>query len=344
MRMRKLGHGQSIMFFAPIEIDRQIRTAGNLSTAFIPQAADVIRWAMLETCADIEHHIPHWAQQGVSFHRRSQAYATYLEDGDNKVLANGWLAPESRSLEELYGYTSEEQTNSSLALQASEIPELNARLKELEVGDLADSRMDEEQEREVSHEMEREQQVERPPKMEPAGHYLHLDVRSFIRTGIISKESEHIVPLLSVLPIAGASAATFATSDFIRTVPGKSQMTTLSDYMRPVHWVVSSRIQGTLKLVVLSPFEVNALLPQIRESKVVHLHVYTPRATETMRSFSDLTFFTLPPLPIHGWSPPTPLIQTEINLWAGQLYLDNYDMYKLVDLLLKWYVQSLEHG
>jgi hypothetical protein len=339
--MRKLGHGQSIMFFAPVEIDRQIRTAGNLSTESIPQAADVIRWAMLETCADIEHHIPHWAQQGVSFHRRSQAYATYLEDGDNKVLADGWLAPESRSLEELYGFTSEEETNSALSLQASEIPELYARLLELEVGSFADSRMDEEQEREVSHEIEREQQIERPPKMEPAKHQVHRDVQSFIRTGIISKGSDHIVPLLSALPIAGGSAATFVTSDFMRTIQGLSQMSELSEYMRLVHWIVSSRIQGTLKLVVMSPFEVNALLPQIRESKVVCLHVYAARVTEAMRSFSDLTFFTLPPLPTGSWSTPTPLIQSEINLWAGQLYFDDYQMYKVASSLLKRYVRSL---
>jgi hypothetical protein len=294
---------------------------------------------MLETCADIEHHIPHWAQQGVDFHRRSQAYARYLKDGKVKALADGWLAPESRSLAQLYGSTSEEETDWMLSLKASEIPELNARLKELEVGALADSRMDEEQEREVSHEMEREQQVERPPKMKPVKHHLHQDVSSFIRTGIVSKGSEDIVPLLSALPIAGGSAATFVTSDFMRTTEGLSQMSKLSDYMRPVHWIVSSLRQYTLSLVVLSPFEVNALLPQIRKSKFVRLHVYAPRVTQAMRSFSDLAFYTLPPLPIHGWSPPTPLMQTEINLWAGQLYLDNYDMYKLVDFLLKWYVR-----
>jgi hypothetical protein len=287
MRMRKLGHGQSVKFFAPVEIDRQIRTAGKLDAETKPQAADVIRWAMLETCADIEHHIPHWAQQGVDFHRRSQAHARYLKDGKAKALASSWLAPESRRLEQLYGSTPEEETSSSLSIKASLIPELYARLHELQVRDFADSRMEEEQEREVNHEMEREQQYERPAKEESANHQMHREVQSFIRSGIIPSESEHIVPLLSVLPIAGGSAATFATSDFIRTVSGQSPMTTLSDYMRPVHWIVSSRIEGTLKLVVMSPFEVNALLPQIRESKTVRLHVYAARVTEPMRSFSD---------------------------------------------------------
>jgi hypothetical protein len=342
MRMRKLGHGQSVKYFAPVEIDRQIRTAGKLDMEAKPQAADVIRWTMLETCSDIEHHIPHWAQQGVDFHRRIQTYARYLKDGNSKALADGWLAPESRSLEQLYGSTPEEETNLSLSMKASSIPELYARLQKLEVRDFADSRVDEEQEREVSHEMEREQQYERPAKEESANHQMHREVQSFIRSGIISKDSENIVPLLSVLPIAGGSAATFATSDFIRTVSGRSPMTPLSDYMRPVHWIVSSIIQGTLKLVVMSPFEVNALLPKIRESKVVHLHVYAARVTEAMRSFSDLTFFTLPPLPTGSWSTPTPLIQSEINLWAGQLYFDDYQMYEVARSLMNKYVRSLE--
>ena len=33
MRMRQLGHGQSVMFFAPLEVDRSIRKAANKNSS-----------------------------------------------------------------------------------------------------------------------------------------------------------------------------------------------------------------------------------------------------------------------------------------------------------------------
>ncbi|KAJ3858551.1 hypothetical protein EV359DRAFT_3498, partial [Lentinula novae-zelandiae] len=65
MRLRQLGHGQSVLFFAPLEIARTIRADADKSDGDTIEVIDILRWAMLRTCEDIEHHIPHWVQQGV---------------------------------------------------------------------------------------------------------------------------------------------------------------------------------------------------------------------------------------------------------------------------------------
>jgi hypothetical protein len=160
--------------------------------------------------------------------------------------------------------------------------------------------MTEEQEREVDHEVEQERQVERPPKAQPALHVIHEDIREFVRTGNLPRSSLHISRLLAPIDMAEAlnstiewSPSPLATADFIATilVRGSNSMR-LTDYLRPVNWALSS---GSGKkrprtVVVISPYEANELLPIIRQLKKVRLHVYAPRVTFSMRSFSDLTF------------------------------------------------------
>ncbi len=53
----------------------------------------------------------------------------------------------------------------------------------------------------------------------------------------------------------------------------------LDSFLRPVSWVVSGTSRNTVDCVVLSPYEAHALLPSIRQHKVVTLHVYSPRVT-----------------------------------------------------------------
>lgn len=71
--MRKLGHGQSVLFVAPQEVDQKIRKAANKTFSGDVRSAVILRWVMQETCADILHHVPHWSQQGVDYLRRKEA-------------------------------------------------------------------------------------------------------------------------------------------------------------------------------------------------------------------------------------------------------------------------------
>ncbi|KAF8602020.1 hypothetical protein BDV93DRAFT_584535 [Ceratobasidium sp. AG-I] len=330
MRMRKLGHGQSVMFFAPAEVDGQIRKAGRLEPTDLVGTVDVLRWAMLETCHDLIHHIPHWAHQGAQYERRARAERGYIETRDISGLADGWTVPESRSLEEMYGISDyPSQSSEVLTNIVHGMPILNETLNLLGVQSLEYSSSREDEEREASREIERQPQIERLPKSKPAPHSIHPELCAFVNTGSIPHGSSCFAPL-SRLPEAfhsqspnAWSSNLLATADFGRTL-ANSTSDQLIDYMRPLNWVLYSR-KGAI--VAVSPYEVDALLPQIRLSTFVRLHVYSPRVTQAMRSFSDLQFYSVPsPSALNLPSPP-PLVQMQLNLWAGQLYLKSYDEY-----------------
>ncbi len=338
--MRQLGKGQSVMFFAPGEVDRRIRgliPRGQESENGV-RVIDILRWAMHETCWDIAHHLPHWAQQGVDHHRRFSTYKRYDLTGDLGILRNSWLQRESRTLEEMYEPASKAQV-AGLSPEVNGIPSLRERLERLGATQSIDVRMAEEQEREVNHEVERECHVKPPPRVYPAKHIIHDDLRNFIRTGSLPIPSKYIIPLFSQTGINKAldsteewSPSPFATTDFAITTQCSSAVH-LTDYLRPVNWVLSSGSGRNSIAIVISPHEANKLLPIVRKSEKVQLHVYAPRVTASMRSFSDLTFYSIPESPEREWTAPAHL-RIELNLFAGQLYFDNREQYQRVCVLL----------
>ena len=337
MRMRQLGKDHSVMFFAPGEVDRRIRSlfpGGMASDAHI-RVRDVLRWAMHETCEDIRHHLPHWAQQGIDHNKRFSAYKKYKSTQDLKVLKSAWLQPESRTLEEMYSVTPGDTTSPEMY----SVPSIKERIERLGVTKLVDVRMTEEQEREVDHEVEQERQVQRPQKAEAASHKIHKDINEFVRTGNLPRSTLHIHRLLAPLEMAEALSSTsewspspLATTDFITTIRDPNSMG-LTDYLRPVNWILSSGSGENGTVIVISPYEANKLLPIIRQLKKVRLHVYSPRVTFSMRSFSDLTFHTIPDPPAEPWSAPMHT-RIQVNLFSGQLYFDSREEYERVCGLL----------
>ena len=141
MRMRQLGKGQSVAFFAPEEVDRRIRdlipTDRRGSKGI--QVIDILRWAMHETCEDITRHLPYWAQQGLDHGRRFSAYQQYRATGDLTILKEAWLQSESRTLEEMYDPDSRERAT-GLYHEIMDVPSLNERLERLGVTQLTDVR------------------------------------------------------------------------------------------------------------------------------------------------------------------------------------------------------------
>ena len=337
--MRQLGKSHSLMFFAPGEVDRRIRSLhpGGMASEDRIRVLDVLRWAMHETCEDIRHHLPHWAQQGLDHHKRFEAYKEYISTKDLEVLKSAWLQRESRTLEEMYGPV----PDATMSSEINTISSLRERVERLGVTKMADVRMAEEQEREVDHEVELERQIERPPKTRPARHVLHEDILEFVRTGDLPRSSRHISPLLDPLDMAKAldsttewSPSPLVTEDFTTTIlRASSDREHLTDFLRPINWILTSGSGKHSTVVVISPYEANALLPDIRKSKEVRLHVYASRVTSSMRSFSDLTFHTIPDSPGAPWSAPAH-VRMELNLFAGQLYFDYGEEYEKVCVML----------
>jgi hypothetical protein len=233
---------------------------------------------------------------------------------------------------------------SGLRSAVSQYPEIQLRCQKLGVSSFSETRMEEEQEREVIHEIERERQVERPPKAKPATHQVHPRVREFVRTGMVMGQSAGDLTPFSRIHIAAVapyawSSNLLVTRDFLTTIHGASPSN--GDYLRAVHWIVSSASSGQTVLVVLSPYEVNELLPEIRQSKSVHLHQYTPKVTQAMKSLDDLRFYCIPALPKLWAAPPASLIQ-ELNLYAGQLYLPDYEAYQRLSVFLGLFNKKLQ--
>jgi len=343
MRMRKLGHGHSVMFFAPLDVDRAIRAAASVANKHTIRASDILLWAMHETCAEIQNRAPHRAQQGTDHASRYDAWSKFCSDDiASDELARAWRQPDGKTLEELYAPTRSRERC------AISIPDIRQRCMDLGILSLPNCNMDEEQEREVIHEIERERQVQRPPPAVRAMHHVANDVRHFVRTGKLIPQSNVFLPILKSFQSRNAppmeqgpwTRDVLATSDFCKVIQGDRDV---FEYLRPVNWVLSRRgSRGIPILLILSPYEVNELLLDIRRSEHIHLHIYTPWVQKAMLPCDDLNLYSIPStswnLVVH------PTLKDQLNLFAGQLYLRDYETYIRLCCFLCIYAKDLEGG
>jgi hypothetical protein len=328
MRMRKLGAGKhSVMFFAPPEVDWLIRCAADKDEKHHIESSDILRWSMLETCKDIRDNAPRWAQQGMEYKTRNDSWTDYSRRVITaELLLRHWLQPEAKTLEEMYG------CDFKASEPAPEDSNIRTVLSRLSVGmeTLSLIQMEEEQEREVAVEVERERQVERPPKASPVDHKVHPDLTRLVKEGFMTRNStafrlafpDSLRPIWVDYPW---SSDLLITHDFATIVSRRHH--TIDEYLRPVNWILSFATGDRTLLIILSPYEVNVLLPDIRKSKSVHLNVYTPRITPSMKSSEGLDFFSLPSR-LSSSSAPARRTIHQLNLFAGQLYIQNYEAYK----------------
>ncbi|KAG8923921.1 hypothetical protein FRC02_010799 [Tulasnella sp. 418] len=332
MRMRKLGRGHTIMFFAPLEVDHSIRVSAGVSRDNPIQTKDVVLWTMFESCLEVQHRIPQWAQQGMDYRKREAAWIRFNKSPNfsMKHLEAAWLQNDARSLEEMYGH---DQVGSMMGFgrQLEEYPDISATYRKWAPSAFNDTRFQEEQEREVVLEVETERRVVRPMPATAAIPHVAGDIRMLVNSGRFERYSAAFVPLFQRLgeerfeEQSWSSRGLFATRDFCITIRSSRDSNPVN-YLRPVQWILSCAQPTETIFVVLSPHEVNELLPDIRNSNQVHLHLYSPRTTQGMKSFEDLAFYCIPPLPA-SWIKPDLDITTRLNLWAGQLYLEDEKTY-----------------
>ncbi|KAI6118443.1 hypothetical protein F5141DRAFT_999967 [Pisolithus sp. B1] len=341
MRMRRLGHGHSAMFFAPLEVDRSIRDAAKKRGGDVIHPSDILLWAMGETCMDIQNSGPQWAQQGRDHGLRYSAWSEFCNTNiTSQELAATWRQPDAKTLEELYAPCNPKER------PLLSIPAIDQRCQELDVSPSTDFNMNEEHEREIIHEIERETQVTRPPPATPAVHRMSAVVRNFVRTGEVTPGPTAPIPMFDsfrdATPFAQEktvwSRLILATLDYC-TVVQAGAGPNVGEYFRPVNWILSSQLAGKTILVILSPFEVNELLPEIRSSEFVCLHIYTPRTQARMRPCDDLHLYTIPSAPSYPISPAS--LMDQINLFAGQLYLRDYITYLRLCRFLCVYADDL---
>jgi hypothetical protein len=360
MRMRKLGGGHSLVFMASDEVASLISTATGSHKDDLT-TEDVILWSIQETWQQLQANLPAWVLQGYSFVRREDAWQD-LSSGNllsSKDVSDKFCETEARPLEELYGSQSAEAAHwvwryHSVDSKNEIASKIARRCKDFTSFTITDAGIHEEVEIELVHEKEVEREVERAPDAKPAQHDLHANVASFVATGntslCLGKGFRTAAAAFSstslVVPkdFNEVFQNIVVTDDFwhaIQLPPGRSSGS-MDNFMRSVDWVVTVTSPQTNLMVLLSPYEVNQLLPKFRTSTKVKLHMFTPHSNLAFPSFDDLAFLSLPSDSSTFSLPRTLALQ--LNLFSGSVYFRDYRTYQDVCRILRLHFGDLpEH-
>jgi hypothetical protein len=343
--MRKLGNGQSIIFCISEEIKTKIVEQASKSQSDEIEVTDVLAWAVSETWADLRRSMPLWATQG----RRFEDHKHLLNGVQTTAKqAEAFLEDESLTLEHRYRPHPRDATNGRQPegwdMSNENIKHIVSRCHDFDTLIFDSSTLQEEQERELSPEIETEQELERPAPMKAEQHKLDFDLICLVKEGVMVQKSRTFIPAFEALSTSSAAAHIIldqfpkdllVTADYIRTVKrpsGLSKASYVSDsFQRPVQWILtvpkgrSNRIQ---RLVILSPFEAEALLPRIRASAHVTLHLYSPRPNLSYQPLDGLNLYMVG----NRFNPNVMnrccrSLIVQLNLFAGQLYFRNYEQY-----------------
>lgn len=345
MRMRKLGKGQSVVFCLPQEIRMKILGVTQKSENDKIDVSDVIIWAIHETYIDLRRSMPLWAAQGMRFDRQRLIWEGLATISNNGIVlpyekAEQFLEQEALSLEDRYrpqDGTAQVDELFQDAVGTARFPEIRSRCELFDSMRFTAAALQEEQERELSPEIEAERQVERPRPVDPLPHELHPDVRLLVASGTLTPRSPAFMSAFRALSTTSAAASydvnqfpkdLLVTADFARTVEMPFKNSQNDAYQRPVQWIISTRgSEVQRRMVVISPFEAQELMPTIKKSTFVFLHLYAPRSNLAFQPLDDLKLYTVPGLLLQGWRVPVGLA-LQLNLFAGQLYFRSYREYK----------------
>lgn len=338
MRMRKLGKGQSVVFCIPDEIRIRITQQRTDREASDPiEVSDVLVWAVSETHQDLKRSVALWATQGLRFYRHEKLWE--VQQTSQNEASRGWakdfLEDEAKSLEQRYKPST---SNTSVLHEAADTdPTIRDMVlnhcKDFGPAEFSVASLQEEQEREIAPEREAERQMESPPVAQPATHSILEDVRYYIHTGRIPRSSAFIPAFASLNNTRAAafmdtqefSEDLLVTKDFARTVIFESEQAAHMDYFqRPVQWVLTSTKERN-RAVMISGFEAQALLSDIRDSKYVTLHLYAPRMNLAHDPLDDLALYTVPERESRDFLPRATV--NLLNLFAGQLYMRSFEEY-----------------
>ncbi|KAK0643172.1 hypothetical protein B0T16DRAFT_391740 [Cercophora newfieldiana] len=211
--------------------------------------------------------------------------------------------------------------------------------------------LEEEQERELAPEMEQESQIARPEPYEALPHSLEPALVEFSRTGrvlpgsavflscYVAMTKTSSAPLFHSGNLSLFPGNLLVTKDFSRTVEEKGPAYCSDSFQRGVQWVLvgeAKRHNGTTvhNMVVISQWEASRIKPLLEDlerqlspsaAPPTTLHAYLPLSSLTFRTMEDLDTYVVP-ASATGRQVPKELV-TQLNLFAGQLYLRCYHEY-----------------
>ncbi|KAF5494312.1 hypothetical protein CGCS363_v009327 [Colletotrichum siamense] len=346
MRMRKLGKGQSVVFCVPNEIQQKIAAQSHTRETTNTDVCDILEWAISETFVDLSRGIWLWANQGRRHQSHKRLWGEASVNGATSLdaaHAEKFLEEEAQSLESRYRpaqHNSEELVHLSDHTEGDLITE---RVLSFGGRNSNSSTFREEQERELSPEVEQEREIQRPPPVKPQQHSIHPDIRALISDGTFTPDSKAWGPAFMSLSDTSASAhfavgnfprRIMVTNDFVKTIIPKlpSCQRYVSDlFQRSVQWILTTNpreksTKGGLDVaIIVSPYEAQELLPEIKRSWFVRLHLYAPRPNMSFSPLDKLDLYTVPRRNWMGYLPQPST--TELNLFSGQLYFKSCEEY-----------------
>ncbi|KAL2886155.1 hypothetical protein HOO65_070617 [Ceratocystis lukuohia] len=354
MRMRKLGHGQSVIFCVPDDIRKKIaqQEEDPLLHEAVPTVSGILTWCIEQTWSFISDGIYLWAKQG-SRHRHNQGYWNETWSFDNNMsIATAWkfLEPETQKLKERY-HPSLATPDQLSKLRLPDHHPIYRRVQEFGIHVLDGSMLNEEQERELAPEIEQEREIQRTPSIKAKVHKWNTGVSDFIETTVLPK-GPHFRKAFHMF--AETSAAIFypadeiyshiwATQDFCETVETNEETSfkELDGYLRNVQWILARSShrhcgQSTFvncHLLIISPFEAEIAVDIVKRSQgLVSLHLYSPRVNFGLPSLDNLDLFVISANAKHQDLLPmtketAPSLIRELNLFAGQIYMSSFDEY-----------------
>lgn len=351
MRMRKLAQGHSLVMLAPPEIDRDIREVAQRKTGTQSDtidSLDVLRWILEQPRLRTRRDQPLWVTQGLNHRKRALAAKEFhsgkssteiLLQTPDKIEKYLSVIQErdALTLHEMYAPRTHKDilAASDSDIEDLELKELAAIGRALGRDCMAASSVHEEQEKELAHEVEQQTQVQRPPPIKPRPHMMHPAVRRSIKTGAFPCQgTPSFLPAYTILDRTSAGRCTtlfrgrselWTTVDFAWTSEHSAE-DKIDDYLRPVNFILAAPNLHPPIFLILSPFEVNFFLEDIRQSHHVRLHLYAPRTTRSMESLEAMTFYNIGSIPFSVELDSA--LARDLQIFAGQLYIETYKKYR----------------
>jgi hypothetical protein len=342
MRMRRLGNGQTVVFCVPLEIQAKMRNTEHVSDKIT--VSDVLLWAIGETRREIQRSMPLWAVQGRRFIHQQRLWQQAMDDGKttlDKTRAEWFLELESQTLEQRYRpktTPSEPSTLPIIEAKGTSAQTIIDRCHEFGHLHFFSSALHEEQERELSPEIEQERQVQRPPPATPAAHHLHPDVKRFAlnnSTESFSRAYMTAFESLSHLSIANTVDLTkvasrqglLVSADFATTVRQSGITSVYDAFQRHVSWLLTRRALDSMEIesiMAISPYEANLLYPCMEASSNT-LHIYKPRSNSGYTALDELVLHTVSASEFPVVVPK--FLSAQLSLFSGQLYINSYADY-----------------
>lgn len=347
MRMRKLGKGQTVVFCISQEIQAKIMEYRDFEVRGSDiTVEDVILWSISETHVELRRSMPLWTVQGERFYRQNKLWQEACKNectSLSKEHAEKFQEKEAQSLDDRFR-PRQGQSQAPFLTNTSD-PDLRRiaeRCKQFDGLQFNGSTLQEEQERELSPEIEQERQVQKVPAAQPVLHALHEDVERFAMEGVLISDSTAYMPAFEALKDSSAASdfsvwqlagrgtcRLLVTADFAKTVVSSTRSSYLSDaFQMPVQWLLTSRAKGSATInciIIISPYEANQLYKTMQSSTAATLHVFKPRCNSGYAPLDKLDFHTVtaqvgPFIVSRG-------LAMRLALFSGQLYISSFKDY-----------------